>query len=74
MEFWTFRVLSWILVVLPERAARDLCSLVGWVAGVVHAGEVKLLLAEHVLHGRFRLFVHARICGTPLLKIEKGFE
>ncbi len=35
MEFWTFRVLSWILVVLPERAARDLCSLVGWVAGVV---------------------------------------
>ena len=44
------------------------------VAGVVHAGEVKLLLAEHVLDGRFRLFVHPGVGGTPLLKIEKEFE
>ena len=35
IEFWIFRALSWILVVLPERAARALCSVVGWVVGVV---------------------------------------
>ena len=35
IEFWIFRALSWILVVLPERAVRALCNLIGWVAGVV---------------------------------------
>ena len=35
IEFWIFRALSWILVVLPERAARALGSVVGWVVGVV---------------------------------------
>jgi KDO2-lipid IV(A) lauroyltransferase len=35
MEFWIFRAVSWILAVLPERAARALGSLIGWVAGVV---------------------------------------
>ena len=35
IEFWIFRALSWIVVVLPERAALGLCSALGWVAGVV---------------------------------------
>ena len=35
IEFWIFRALSSVLVALPERAARSLCGLVGWVAGVV---------------------------------------
>ncbi len=35
IEFWVFRALSWILVVLPERAALGLCSLLGWFVGVV---------------------------------------
>ena len=35
IEFWIFRALSWILVVLPERAACAVCNLIGWVAGVV---------------------------------------
>ena len=35
IEFWVFRALSWIVVVLPERAALGLCSLLGWFVGVV---------------------------------------
>ena len=35
IEFWTFRALSWIVAVLPERAALGLASALGWFAGVV---------------------------------------
>ena len=35
IEFWVFRALSWIVVVLPERVALGLCSLLGWFVGVV---------------------------------------
>ena len=35
IEFWVFRALSWIVVVLPERAALGFCSLLGWFVGVV---------------------------------------
>ncbi len=35
IEFWTFRALSWIVTVLPERAALGLCTVLGWFVGVV---------------------------------------
>ena len=35
VEFLVFRALSWIVVVLPERAALGLGSLLGWFVGVV---------------------------------------
>ena len=35
IEFWIFRALSWVVVVLPERAALGLSSLLGWFVGVV---------------------------------------
>ncbi len=35
IEFWMFRVLSRVVVVLPERAALGLCSALGWFVGVV---------------------------------------
>ena len=35
IEFWIFRALSWIVAVLPERAALGLCSVLGWCVGVV---------------------------------------
>ncbi len=35
IEFWIFRTLSWIVSVLPERAALGLCSGLGWFVGVV---------------------------------------
>ena len=35
IEFWIFRTLSWIVSVLPERAALGLCSVLGWFVGVV---------------------------------------
>ena len=34
-EFWIFRAFSWIVSVLPERAALGLCSVLGWFVGVV---------------------------------------
>ena len=35
IEFWIFRALSWMVAVLPERAALVLCSTLGWFVGVV---------------------------------------
>ena len=35
VEFGIFRALSWVVVVLPERAALGLSSLLGWFVGVV---------------------------------------
>ena len=35
VEFWIFRALSWIVSVLPERAALGLSSVLGWCVGVV---------------------------------------
>ncbi len=35
IEFWIFRAFSWIVSVLPERAALGLCSGLGWFVGVV---------------------------------------
>ena len=35
IEFWIFRALSWIVAVLPERAALVLCGTLGWFVGVV---------------------------------------
>ncbi len=35
IEFWAFRALSWVVVILPERVALGLCSLLGWFVGVV---------------------------------------
>jgi KDO2-lipid IV(A) lauroyltransferase len=35
IEFWIFRVVSWKVAVLPERAALGLCSVLGWFVGVV---------------------------------------
>jgi len=35
IEFWLFRALSWVVVVLPERAALGLSSSLGWFVGVV---------------------------------------
>lgn len=35
IEFWIFRTLSWVVVMLPERVALGLGSLLGWVVGVV---------------------------------------
>ncbi len=35
LEFMVFRVLSWMIVVLPEWLALSLCSALGWLGGVV---------------------------------------
>ena len=35
IEFWIFRAFCWIVSVLPERAALGLCSVLGWLVGVV---------------------------------------
>ena len=35
LEFMVFRVLSWMIVVLPEWVALSLCSALGWLGGVV---------------------------------------
>ena len=35
IEFWIFQALSWMVAVLPERAALVLCSILGWFVGVV---------------------------------------
>ncbi len=35
VEFWIFRAISWVVVVLPERAALGLSSSLGWFVGVV---------------------------------------
>ena len=35
IEFWIVRAISWVVVMLPERAVLGLASLLGWFVGVV---------------------------------------
>jgi KDO2-lipid IV(A) lauroyltransferase len=51
IEFWVFRALSWVLVVLPERVALGLCSLLGWFVGAVIG--VRRVDTEHHLQIAF---------------------